>query len=70
MQGLFTWIALANQRPSGGYNSNDAITMLVVPAGLGVLGGLVCFFIQAIRVYAIGGKWYGNNVLHFSMLIF
>ncbi|KAJ8656807.1 hypothetical protein O0I10_007404 [Lichtheimia ornata] len=52
--GLFTWIALANQRPSGGYNSNDAITMLVVPAGLGALGGLVCFFIQAIRVYVIG----------------
>ena len=57
MQGLFTWIGLANNRPSGGYNANDAITMIAVPAGLGVLGALVCLFIQAIMVYVIGGKW-------------
>ncbi|CDS07526.1 hypothetical protein LRAMOSA01475 [Lichtheimia ramosa] len=52
--GLFTWIGLANNRPSDGYNSNDAITMIAVPAGLGVLGALVCLYIQAMMIYVIG----------------
>ncbi|KAI7887504.1 hypothetical protein K492DRAFT_139604 [Lichtheimia hyalospora FSU 10163] len=64
--GLFTWIGLANNRPSGGYNSNDAITMIAVPAGLGVLGALVCLFIQAIMVYVIGAM--GGLVLALYIL--
>lgn len=49
-----TWIALANCKPESGY-SRDAITMIVVPAGVGVVGAAVFFHFWAIAMYFAGG---------------
>ncbi|PHZ17617.1 uncharacterized protein RHIMIDRAFT_233042 [Rhizopus microsporus ATCC 52813] len=51
--GSMTWIALANCRPSNGY-LNDHITMIVVPAGLGVLGAALYFHFWYITIYLVG----------------
>jgi hypothetical protein len=53
--GSMTWIALANCRPSNGY-LNDHITMIVVPAGLGILGAALYFHFWYITIYLVGGK--------------
>ncbi|KAI8065618.1 hypothetical protein BC940DRAFT_348020 [Gongronella butleri] len=52
--GLVTWVGLTNCQPSSGYASND-ITMIVVPAGLGVLGGAACFLFWSVGLYVIAG---------------
>ncbi|KAI9496604.1 hypothetical protein BDB00DRAFT_807993 [Zychaea mexicana] len=71
--GTLTWVGLANSRPSGGY-SNDPITMITVPAGLGILGAVVYTILERITVYlisALGGlalalyicSWQEDNVI-------
>ncbi|KAI9308307.1 hypothetical protein BJ944DRAFT_254612 [Cunninghamella echinulata] len=63
--GLLTWIALTNCQPSEGY-INDHITMIVVPAGLGVLGGILFVIFWNIGIYlvgAIGGLGLGLFIL-------
>ncbi|KAG2223995.1 hypothetical protein INT45_009581 [Circinella minor] len=51
--GALTWIGLANSSPSGGY-SNDPITMITVPAGLGILGAVCYIILERVTVYLIG----------------
>ncbi|KAI7898101.1 uncharacterized protein BX663DRAFT_526222 [Cokeromyces recurvatus] len=51
--GSITWIVLANCKPEAGY-SRDSITMIVVPVGVGVIGGLVYYFIWSLAMYLIG----------------
>ena len=53
--GSMTWIALANLRPEAGY-SRDEITMIVVPAGVGVVSAIVYYFLWNIALYLVGGK--------------
>ena len=53
--GSMTWIALANCKPSNGY-INDHITMIVVPAGLGILGAALYVHFWYITIYLVGGK--------------
>lgn len=50
-----TWIALGNCKPEAGY-SQDSITMIVVPVGVGVIGAAVFFHFWAIAMYFAGGK--------------
>ncbi|KAI9468481.1 MAG: hypothetical protein EXX96DRAFT_590774 [Benjaminiella poitrasii] len=51
--GSMTWIALANCKPEAGY-SRDSITMLVVPVGVGIAGGIVYYFVWSLAMYLIG----------------
>ncbi|ORX61670.1 hypothetical protein DM01DRAFT_319139 [Hesseltinella vesiculosa] len=51
--GLVTWVGLTNCQPEGGY-INDGVTMLAVPAGLGVLGAVICFIVWIVGMYVIG----------------
>ncbi|KAG1455341.1 hypothetical protein G6F56_007090 [Rhizopus delemar] len=51
--GSMTWIALANNKPSTHY-ANDSITMITVPAGLGVLGAILYFQFWYIAIYLVG----------------
>lgn len=53
--GSMTWIALANCKPSSGY-MNDQITMIVVPASLGILGAALYFHFWYFTIYLVGGK--------------
>ena len=53
--GSMTWIALANCKPSNGY-INDHITMIVVPAGLGILGAALYVHFWYITIYLLVGK--------------
>ena len=53
--GTLTWIGLINSRPEGGY-SNDSITLITVPAGLGVLGAVLYILLEKFTLYLIGGK--------------
>lgn len=58
--GSMTWIALANCKPLSGY-MNDQITMIVVPAGLGILGAALYFHFWYFTIYLVGGK---NKLSH------
>ncbi|KAG1451633.1 hypothetical protein G6F46_006218 [Rhizopus delemar] len=51
--GSMTWIALANCKPSSGY-MNDQITMIVVPASLGILGAALYFHFWYFTIYLVG----------------
>ncbi|KAI8095053.1 uncharacterized protein B0P05DRAFT_577046 [Gilbertella persicaria] len=51
--GSMTWIALANLKPEAGY-SRDEITMITVPAGVGVVGAIVYYFLWNIALYLVG----------------
>ncbi|KAI8334980.1 hypothetical protein BC941DRAFT_430888 [Chlamydoabsidia padenii] len=51
--GLVTWVGLTNCQPSTGYINND-ITMIVVPAGVGVVGAIVFFTLWYLGFYLIG----------------
>ncbi|KAG1167554.1 hypothetical protein G6F36_012505 [Rhizopus arrhizus] len=51
--GSMTWIALANCKPLSGY-MNDQITMIVVPAGLGILGAALYFHFWYFTIYLVG----------------
>lgn len=53
--GVITWIGMANSQPAQGY-INDAITMIAVPAGLGILGAILYSFFWNIAIYLVGGK--------------
>ena len=50
---------MTNSQPAEGF-TNDAITMLAVPAGLGVLGAILYALFWDISIYLVGGKLYGN----------
>ncbi|KAI9311655.1 hypothetical protein BX666DRAFT_913663 [Dichotomocladium elegans] len=54
--GLITWTGLINQRPVGGYNSHDSVTMIVVPAGLGILGAGICIVLAHAATCLLGGN--------------
>lgn len=45
---------MANSRPHGGYIDDD-ITMIAVPAGLGVLGAILFVFFWNASIYLLGG---------------
>ncbi|KAI8139597.1 hypothetical protein BJV82DRAFT_626691 [Fennellomyces sp. T-0311] len=71
--GTLTWIGLANSRPAGGY-SNDPITMITVPVGLGVLGAVLYIILERFTVYLVGAlgglalalyicSWQEDNVI-------
>ncbi|CAO3626786.1 unnamed protein product [Cunninghamella blakesleeana] len=63
--GLLTWIGLTNCQTSEGY-LNDQVTMIAVPAGLGVLGGIIFVFLWNIGIYvtgALGGLSLGLFIL-------
>ncbi|KAI8988855.1 hypothetical protein BDB01DRAFT_719338 [Pilobolus umbonatus] len=49
--GSMTWIALSNLQPVNGY-INNAITMLLVPIGLGLIGSIVYFVVLTVALYA------------------
>ncbi|KAI9269949.1 hypothetical protein BY458DRAFT_510358 [Sporodiniella umbellata] len=51
--GTMAWIALINAKPDSGY-LNDSITMVAVPAGLGVLGAAVYVQFWYITIYLVG----------------
>ncbi|CAO3596887.1 unnamed protein product [Absidia cylindrospora] len=51
--GLVTWVGLTNCQSSTGYINND-ITMIVVPAGLGIAGAALFFVLWNIGFYLIG----------------
>lgn len=50
---LITWVAMANNQPYYGYINND-ITMIAVPAGLGLLGAIIYSFFWVISIYLVG----------------
>jgi hypothetical protein len=52
-KGLVTWVGLTNCQPASGYINND-ITMIVVPAGVGVAGAILFFVLWNIGFYLIG----------------
>ncbi|KAI8142445.1 hypothetical protein BJV82DRAFT_714040 [Fennellomyces sp. T-0311] len=53
--GLITWIGMANSQSARGY-TNNAITMIAVPAGLGILGAvLYASFLWNVSIYLVGG---------------
>ncbi|KAI7883001.1 hypothetical protein K492DRAFT_144414 [Lichtheimia hyalospora FSU 10163] len=52
--GLITWVGMTNSQPAEGF-TNDAITMLAVPAGLGVLGAILYALFWDISIYLVGG---------------
>ncbi|CAO3625500.1 unnamed protein product [Mucor hiemalis] len=51
--GLITWVAMANNQPYYGYINND-ITMIAVPAGLGLLGAIIYAFFWVFSIYLVG----------------
>ncbi|KAI9263058.1 hypothetical protein BY458DRAFT_540727 [Sporodiniella umbellata] len=51
--GLITWVAMTNNQPYQGYMNNN-ITMIAVPAGLGLLGAIVYALFWAISIYLVG----------------
>lgn len=48
--GSMAWIGLANCRPASGY-SMDSITMIVVPACIGVVGAIAYYFVWTVATY-------------------
>jgi hypothetical protein len=52
---LITWVAMANNQPYYGY-VNDDITIIAVPAGLGILGAIIYAIFWNISIYLVGGK--------------
>ncbi|KAI9491048.1 hypothetical protein BDB00DRAFT_834981 [Zychaea mexicana] len=52
--GLITWVGMTNSQSANGF-TNDAITMLAVPAGLGVLGAILYSFLWNVSIYLVGG---------------
>jgi hypothetical protein len=54
--GSMTWIALANCRPATGYPSMDSIVMIVVPAGVGIVGAAAYYFLWNIALYLVTGN--------------
>lgn len=52
--GLITWVGMTNTQPAEGF-TNDAITMIAVPAGLGVLGAILYALFWDVSIYLIGG---------------
>jgi hypothetical protein len=53
--GLISWVAMANNQPYYGYINND-ITIIAVPAGLGLLGAIIYALFWNISIYLVGGK--------------
>ncbi|KAI9472204.1 MAG: hypothetical protein EXX96DRAFT_583255 [Benjaminiella poitrasii] len=51
--GLVTWVAMANNQPYHGY-INDDITMIAVPAGLGILGAIIYAIFWNVSIYLVG----------------
>ncbi|GAN08640.1 hypothetical protein MAM1_0216c08155 [Mucor ambiguus] len=51
--GLITWVAMANNQPYYGYINHD-ITIIAVPAGLGILGAIIYAFFWNISIYLVG----------------
>ncbi|ORE08092.1 hypothetical protein BCV72DRAFT_204219 [Rhizopus microsporus var. microsporus] len=51
--GLITWVAMANNQPYYGYINND-VTLIAVPAGLGILGAIIYALFWSISIYLIG----------------
>ncbi|KAI8641658.1 hypothetical protein BD408DRAFT_483254 [Parasitella parasitica] len=51
--GLITWVAMANNQPVYGYINHD-ITIIAVPAGLGVLGAIIYAVFWNISIYLVG----------------
>ncbi|CEP08201.1 hypothetical protein [Parasitella parasitica] len=51
--GLITWVGMANNQPFYGYINND-ITIIAVPAGLGVLGAIIYAIFWNISIYLVG----------------
>lgn len=50
---LITWVAMANNQPFYGYVNND-ITIIAVPAGLGILGAIIYAIFWNISIYLVG----------------
>lgn len=63
--GLITWVAMANNEPYYGYINND-ITMIAVPAGLGLLGAIIYALFWNISIYLVGGKLHDRKRKHSS----
>ena len=53
--GSMAWVALANCRPTSGY-SMDYITMIVVPAGIGIVGAAIYYYFWTLAIYMTCGK--------------
>ncbi|KAI7904094.1 uncharacterized protein BX663DRAFT_432763 [Cokeromyces recurvatus] len=51
--GLITWVAMTNNQPYYGY-INDNITIIAVPAGLGLLGAIIYAIFWNISIYLVG----------------
>ncbi|KAG0741011.1 hypothetical protein G6F57_008068 [Rhizopus arrhizus] len=51
--GLITWVAMTNNQPYQGYMNNN-ITMIAVPAGLGLLGAILYALFWSISIYLMG----------------
>lgn len=54
--GLITWVAMANNQPYYGYINND-ITLIAVPAGLGILGAIIYAIFWNISIYLVGAMF-------------
>ncbi|KAI8373217.1 uncharacterized protein BYT42DRAFT_579621 [Radiomyces spectabilis] len=52
--GIVTWVGMANSQPANGY-INEPITLIAVPAGLGVLGAILYVFFWNVSIYLVGG---------------
>ena len=46
---------MTNSQTMDGY-TNDPVTIMAVPAGLGVLGAILYAFFWNISIYLVGGK--------------
>ncbi|KAI8142446.1 hypothetical protein BJV82DRAFT_614930 [Fennellomyces sp. T-0311] len=52
--GLITWVGMTNSQSAEGYTNND-ITIIAVPVGLGVLGAILYSFFWNVSIYLVGG---------------
>ncbi|KAG2218714.1 hypothetical protein INT45_002422 [Circinella minor] len=52
--GLITWVGMTNSQTMDGY-TNDPVTIMAVPAGLGILGAILYAFFWNISIYLVGG---------------
>ena len=65
--GLITWVGMANNQPYYGYINND-VTMIAVPAGLGILGAIIYALFWNISIYLVGGKSITKKTCWFSLI--
>ncbi|KAI8082008.1 uncharacterized protein B0P05DRAFT_468413 [Gilbertella persicaria] len=51
--GLITWVGMTNNQPYYGYVNND-VTIIAVPAGIGLLGAIIYAIFWNVSIYLVG----------------